>query len=168
MDVQKLALKAAISAIILSSLLSGPVLAKERPVLIWDSGFESFCAGPCVSAYKSEKGVILFFTDPVDNSTTFVRELALPKGVTIGRPKLVSIVNAHGLSDDTQQWFDSKTSGTIPPPPAGGSGVVTAEGSIYNSRGGLAGIAIIRYYFIDGRLVNVTVDYISLDQGHVE
>jgi hypothetical protein len=135
---------------------------------MWDSGFESFCDGPCVSAYRTKKSVILQFIDPAKSSTRFTREIALSKQAIITRPKLVSIVDAMGLDNDASQWLRVTTSGTVPPPPPSGSGVITAQASIYDSRGGLSGIAIIRYYYVNGLLVNVTVEYISLDQSIVE
>lgn len=168
MDVRKIAFKAAVVGLSFNLMLPGSAVAKDRQTLMWDSGFESFCDAPCVSAYRTKKSVILYFIDPAKSSTTFIREIALPKDATITRPKLVSSVDALGFDDDHSQWLSATTSGTIPPPPPSGSGVITAQASIYDGRGSLSGIAIIRYYYVNGLLVNVTVEYISLDQGSVE
>lgn len=165
MDFKKIVL--GVAAVVL--LPTGILMAKDQHKLVWDSGFDAFCEGACVSVYRTEAGATLYFTDPANSSTKFVREIRLPKGATISRPVLVNSIDAKGPIQKYQAAPSTKTSSTIPPPPQSGTGVITTSATLSNSRGSVYAVLIIQYYYVNGLLVNVVTDYIYLsDQGGVE
>lgn len=147
----------------------GWAASKGRSDQNWNSGYDIYCGGPCVSAYREANGVVLNFVDPSDGRTTFQRKVSLPRGASI---QPIGVSHSVTESGRSLQDFEAKaaaSSGSIPPAPAGGNGAVVVETAIYDGRGHVIGTVIIYYIFENGKLVDVQTRTILItNHNHLE
>lgn len=170
MDMMRCAPKAKLGAVVLLGLiLSTSIFANDKPDFLWDSGFDSFCDGPCISAYKSDKGAILRFIDPADGVTKFIREVNLPEGSSLGKPVVVGMVDVLDEQQIAPQSLLSTPFASIPSPPASGNGVVASQATIRDSLGHAIGTVIIYYVYVNGVITNIQIVTIPIvSHSHVE
>lgn len=149
-----------------AALLSGWVFAKSPGELLWTSGYDRFCNGPCISVFQGEKGVTLEIIDPANGKAKFIRHVALPKGAVLGRPRALSEVDVGGPEQVSSEA--RLTTATVPPPPLGGSGVIAVESPIYDSYGHVVGSVIVYYVYENGVITDVIVDQIIISNHNHE
>lgn len=147
-------------------LFSGGVSAKPPSDLLWSSGYDRFCNGPCISVFQGEKGVTLEIVDPANGKAKFIRQVSLPHDAVLGPPRALSEVDTTGAA---QSSSDAQVAPmTVPSPPSGGSGVTSVESPIHDGYGHIVGSVIVYYIFQNGVIVEVLVDTIIISNHNHE